>query len=435
MSETHELARSFFDEARIYVCGGRGGDGAAHFRREKFVPRGGPDGGDGGRGGDVSLRARSNLHALTHLQFQPRFIAGKAARGERQQRRGRDGDAVVVDVPCGTVVYDADTDGLLADLVREGDQAVVARGGRGGWGNVHFKSSRHQTPEISLRGEDGEKRRLRLELELIADAGLIGAPNAGKSFLLSRVSAAHPKVAPYPFTTLEPVLGAVTGSDTSFVLADLPGLIEGASRGVGLGFQFLRHARRSRVLIHVVDGSGLEHDPVQVFDAINDELDSFDESLAERPQLVAFNKMDLAEARANWPDFRAAVLARGYQPLAVSAATGEGLPELVAQTLEALAEAPEPERSQPDELPVLRPEPVDEPPRLFRRPDGAYVVRDPKLERLAQRLDLGSDEAVAYFQRQLDRRGVTGLLEKADVKEGDSVVIGAVEFEWSDRGL
>ncbi len=427
--------RSFFDEAVITVHAGRGGDGAAHFRREKFAPRGGPDGGDGGRGGDVILTTRASLHALTHLQHEPRFVADAGRPGSRQQRSGRDGKSVTVNVPCGTVAYEAQSGALIADLVNEGDIAVVARGGRGGLGNVHFKSARFQTPQISLRGEDGERRRLRLELELIADAGLIGAPNAGKSSLLSRLSAARPKVAPYPFTTLAPVLGVVAARDASFVIADLPGLIQGASHGAGLGIRLLRHTRRAPVLIHVVDGAGLEYDPIEIFGAVNAELAAFDAELPERPQIVAFNKIDLAEARAIWPDFRAAVLAQGYEPMAISAATGEGLPQLSARALEALNEAAQPSRPAPAELPTLRPVTVDAEPRLFRRGDGAYVVRGARLERLARSLNLNAPDAVDYFQRQLDRAGVTQKLEQAGVAPGHIVVVGAVEFEWAAREL
>ena len=425
----------FFDEAVIHVRGGRGGDGAAHFRREKYVPLGGPDGGDGGRGGDVVLCARPNLHALTQFQFQRHFRAADGARGQKQRRAGAGGGSVVVDVPCGTVVYEAGLGSFVADMVATDDRVVVARGGRGGIGNVHFKSSRFQAPDIATRGDDGEERSLRLELELIADLGLIGAPNAGKSSLLTRISAARPKTAPYPFTTLEPVLGVVTTADSSFVVADLPGLIEGASQGAGLGMQFLRHARRSRVLVHLVDGSGLEHDPLDIFATVNRELNSFDPSLQERPQLVAFNKLDLAEARANWPDFRAVVQSRGFEAIAVSTATGEGLAELTARMLEELAVAPEPKRPEAHFVPVLRPAPVDEEPRLFRRSDGAYVVRDRALETMARSLDFKTPDAAAYFQRQLDRRGVTERLERAGVRDGMAVVIGDFEFEWTPDGL
>ena len=406
---------NFFDQARIYVRAGRGGDGAASFRREKHVPLGGPDGGDGGRGGDVQIRARENLHALTHLQYRHRFIAGNGAPGQRSRRQGRDGEPVTIDVPLGTVVYDTASH-VLHDLVEAGQVEVVARGGDGGRGNARFKSSRFTAPDLALRGADGDERHLRLELELIADMGLVGAPNAGKSSLLTRISDARPKVAPYPFTTLQPVLGVVAASDTHMVVADLPGLIEGASEGAGLGAQFLRHARRSRALIHVVDGSGLERTPIEALDAINHELASHGAGLESRPQIVAFNKIDLAESRAEWGAFAAECRERACEPVAVSA-------------------APEPERPEPTTPPVLRPEPVQEAPRLFRREDGAYVIRDPTLERLARQLNLNTSDAVDYFQRRLDRSGVTARLEKAGAEPGDTVVIGELEFEWEAEGL
>ena len=426
---------NFFDQARVYVRAGRGGDGAARFRREKHVPLGGPDGGDGGRGGDVLIRARENLHALTHLQYRHRFIAGNGAPGQRSLRQGRDGKPAAIDVPLGTVVYDDATSQVLHDLVEVDQIEVVAHGGQGGRGNARFKSSRFTAPDLALRGADGDECHLRLELELIADVGLVGAPNAGKSSLLTRLSDARPKVAPYPFTTLQPVLGVVVASDTHLVVADLPGLIEGASEGAGLGAQFLRHARRSRVLIHVVDGSGLERPPVEALDAINHELASHGAGLESRPQIVAFNKIDLAESRAEWSAFAAECRARGSEPVAVSAATGDGIATLIQRTLGTLAEAPEPARPQPTAPPVLRPEPVHDAPRLFRRADGAYVIRDPVLERLARQLKLDTPDAVDYFQRRLDRSGVTARLEKAGAEPGDTVVIGELEFEWEAEGL
>ena len=427
--------RGFFDEASIYVRAGSGGNGVAHFRREKFVPRGGPDGGDGGDGGDVVLRARANLHALTAFRYKRRFIAANGGPGEGKKRHGANGEGVIVDVPCGTVAYDQETGAVLADLVDEGQSVVVASGGRGGHGNVRFKSARFQAPSLATRGASGEERQVRLELEMLADIGLVGAPNAGKSSLLARLSAARPKVAPYPFTTLEPVLGVVPAGDSGVVFADLPGLIEGASQGAGLGMAFLRHVRRARVLVHVVDGSGLEGDPFEAFQAIDAELGAFSADLLERPRLVAFNKMDLQEAREQWPDFRALVLAEGYEAVAVSAGSGVGLRELVGRTVAMLADAPPATRPQPEDTPVLRPAPLDEPAHLFRRSDGAYVVRDPRLERLARRLNFDTPDAADYFQRQLDRSGVTERLERAGTVAGDTVVVGDLEFEWMGFGL
>ncbi len=435
MSSDRSTNRGFFDEAQIYVRAGSGGNGVAHFRREKFVPRGGPDGGDGGRGGDVVLRARANLHALTAFRYTRRFIATNGGPGEGKKRHGANGAGVTVDVPCGTVAYDQETGAVLADLVDEGQSVVVASGGRGGHGNVRFKSARFQAPALATRGASGEECQVRLELELLADIGLVGAPNAGKSSLLARLSAARPKVAPYPFTTLEPVLGVVPAGDSGVVFADLPGLIEGASQGAGLGMAFLRHVRRARVLVHVVDGSGLEGDPFEAFQAIDAELGAFSADLLERPRLVAFNKMDLQEAREQWPDFRALVLAEGYEAVAVSAGSGAGLRELVGRTVAMLADAPPATRPQPEETPVLRPAPMDEPAHLFRRADGAYVVRNPRLERLARRLNFNTPDAADYFQRQLDRQGVTERLEQAGTLAGDTVVVGDLEFEWMGFGL
>ena len=435
MASDRTSERGFFDEASIYVRAGSGGNGAAHFRREKYVPRGGPDGGDGGRGGDVMLRARANLHALTAFRYKRRFIAANGGKGEGKKRHGANGKSVIVDVPCGTVAYDQQTGAVLADLVEEGQTVVAAEGGRGGLGNVRFKSARFQAPSLATRGASGQERQVRLELELLADVGLVGAPNAGKSSLLTRLSAARPKVAPYPFTTLEPVLGVVAAGDSGVVFADLPGLIEGASQGAGLGMAFLRHVRRARVLVHVVDGSGLEGDPFDAFQAIDAELGAFSADLLERPRIIAFNKMDLLEARELWPDFQALVLSEGYEALAVSAASGAGLRELVGRTVNMLAEASPAPRPEPEETPILRPLPVDEPVHLFRRSDGAYVVRDARLEGLARKLNFDTADAADYFQRQLDRSGVTERLERAGTVAGDTVVVGDLEFEWMGPGL
>ena len=425
----------FFDEAHIYVRAGSGGDGVSHFRREKYVPRGGPDGGDGGRGGDVILRASSNLHALTAFQHKRHFKASDGRPGQRQRRHGSDGSGLIVDIPCGTVAYDVSTGVVIVDLVTENQTAVLARGGQGGSGNARFKSARFQAPKIATRGGKGEERHVRLELELIADVGLVGAPNAGKSSLLTRLSAARPKVAPYRFTTLDPVLGVVAVGDSSVVFADLPGLIDGASQGAGLGLKFLRHVRRARVLIQLVDGSGIEGDPYETFESIEDELASFDAKLIERPRIVVFNKMDIVEARDRWPDLRARVRSVGHEPLAISVATGEGLEALLRCTLELLTDAPFPPRPEAESMPVLRPDPLDEAPQLFRRSDGAYIVRDDRLERLARSLNFDTADAAAYFQRQLDRRGVTERLERSGTVTGDTVIVGDLEFEWDGPQL
>ena len=308
------------DRAQIYVKAGDGGNGSGSFRREKYVPRGGPDGGDGGRGGDVRLRVNPHLSSLLRFQFNERFIAEAGHAGAKRDRHGKSGEHLYVEVPPGTVVWDADTDELLADLTEPGEEVVVAKGGRGGLGNTHFKSSTRQAPRIAELGEPGEERNLRFDLRLIADVGLAGLPNAGKSTLLATVSAARPKIADYPFTTLAPNLGVVEvggrGGET-FVLADIPGLIEGASTGAGLGHEFLRHITRTKAIVHLLDASGgLEgRDPLVDFRTINAELAAFDPELAAKPMLVALNKIDLIEARDNLDRLHAVRKGGGLGPL------------------------------------------------------------------------------------------------------------------------
>src|SRR5947209_7326553 len=289
---------TFLDEAKIFVRAGDGGAGAMHFRREKFVPLGGPDGGDGGRGGDVILRADRSLNTLFAFRRKRRFSGESGSAGREARMHGRSGHDVVVDVPVGTVVRDSESGEQLGDLTAHGQTLIVARGGKGGLGNVHFKTSTNQAPGHAEKGEPGHERWLDLELKVIADVGIIGLPNAGKSTLLSVVSAARPKIADYPFTTLTPNLGVVDTGDATFVAADIPGLIEGAHEGVGLGHEFLRHIERTLVLLHLLDGSG--PDPLHAFESINDELSQYDAALAERRQLVVVNKMDLPEAAEGW---------------------------------------------------------------------------------------------------------------------------------------
>ncbi|MEW5762825.1 MAG: GTPase ObgE [Bacillota bacterium] len=333
----------FYDEAKIYVKGGDGGNGCVAFRREKYVPRGGPAGGDGGRGGNVVLRADAQLATLIDLRYRRHYRAARGAHGLGKNMHGRDGEDLVVRVPVGTVVRDAATGALLADLVTDGQEVVVARGGRGGRGNARFATSTRRAPAFAEKGKPGEERWVLLELKLLADAGLVGFPNAGKSTLIARVSAARPKIADYPFTTLEPHLGVVrVGEGESFVLADIPGLIEGAHRGSGLGHRFLRHIERTRLLVHVLDTAGSGgRDPVQDFAVINRELAAYDPELAARPQIVAANKMDLPGAAANLERLRE-VLGERYEIYPISALTGEGLPRLVHRIAALLRELPRP---------------------------------------------------------------------------------------------
>src|SRR5579884_3912770 len=334
---------AFIDEAVIRVKAGDGGNGCLAFRREKYVPRGGPSGGDGGRGGDVVLRASEHYNTLLHLRFNPEHTAQRGRHGEGSNRTGREGTSVDVPVPVGTVVYDAETGEQLHDFTHDGEIFVVARGGRGGRGNQHFATSTHQTPTEHEPGKPGEEKRLRLELKLLADVGLVGFPNAGKSTLISRISAARPKIADYPFTTLEPNLGVVRVEDRTFVVADIPGLIEGAHEGHGLGIQFLRHVERTRLLAHLVDVSEMSgRDPVNDFEVIVGELARFSEEMAKKRMIVVATKMDVAQDPSRVEALRRHAEERGLEFHAISSVTGEGVDDLVRAMAEVVfAAAPD----------------------------------------------------------------------------------------------
>ena len=420
----------FYDTARIFVAAGRGGDGSRHLRHEAHDPQGGPDGGDGGRGGHVILEATSNDSSLVRFHFNERFRGGNGAPGARNNRYGRGGKDLIVAVPEGTVVYRDGTDELLGDLVAHGDRLTVATGGEGGLGNTHFKSSTHQTPQIALKGEPGEKRWLRFELKLVADIGLVGAPNAGKSSLISRVSAAHPKIAGYPFTTLSPVLGVVALGDSSVVMADIPGLIEGAHKGAGLGDQFLRHIERTRFLVHLVDLSGATGEPIDILDQITAELRQYGHGLEQRPCLVVGNKIDLTESRANWPAFREMLDSRGSDCMAISTITGEGLEELIQQVFAGVATAPTPDIHPRAEAVVLRPGQVESPLRVRKRDEDEYVLTGGEAERLAARINFEIPDAVDWYRKRLRRMGVDRLLTEAGGGAGDWLAVGENEFEW-----
>jgi GTP-binding protein len=420
----------FVDEAVIFVRSGKGGDGMLHFHREKYVARGGPDGGDGGKGGDVFLEVVPTLNTLGSFRHQSRFQGEDGRRGGPNNMSGRRGKDLVIPLPPGTLVYDARTGELLGDLVEPGQRLLAARGGRGGRGNQHFASPSRQAPRIAERGEPAEEKKLRLELKLIADVGIVGMPNAGKSSLLAAVSNAQPKIADYPFTTLEPNLGVVElDQDTSLVLADIPGLVEGAHAGVGLGDAFLRHVQRTRVLIHMIDG--LAEDPLADFSQINSELALFDPGLAEKPQVVAFNKIDMPAAQERWPALKAALEERGYEPLAVSALARENLEPLLWKAYHLLAEAPAPEPAA-REIPVYRPEADPKAFTIERTDDGGYRVRGAAIERAAAMTYWEETAAVQRFQRLIETLGIDSALRKAGVKEGDTVTIGDFELEWSE---
>jgi GTP-binding protein len=427
----------FFDEATINVKSGDGGNGLVSFRREKFVPRGGPAGGNGGKGGDVILRADKSLNTLLAFKHQVHFKAERGGHGGSSNKQGRTGEDCVVPVPAGTAVYLRETDELIADLVYDGQEVIVARGGRGGRGNAAFKSSTNQVPRVAERGEPGEEMWLRLELKLIADVGTVGIPNAGKSTLLSVVSRARPKIADYPFTTLTPNLGVVVIDHRDFVLADIPGLIEGAHMGSGLGHQFLRHIERTRMVVHLLNG--LSPDPIGDFDAINAELELFNPLLADKPQIVVFNKMDLPEVAELWPTIKAELESRGVeQPMAMSALTGEGVQPLLRRVVAMLDELPEP-AALVDETVVYRPE-IDEDffeierEGLDRSPGSArWRVSGVRIERAAAMTNWDYYESGLRFQRILDVMGISKALTKAGVADGDVVVIGSTELVWGDQ--
>ncbi len=418
----------FYDEAKIQVKAGDGGDGCVAFRREKYVPFGGPAGGDGGKGGDVTLYVDSHLNTLYRFSRKRHFRATRGKHGRGKNQHGAFGDELRVPVPPGTVVYDADTGGLLGDLTEPGQELLVARGGRGGKGNARFVTSTNQAPRMAEHGAPGEERWLRLELKLLADVGLAGMPNAGKSTLLAAVTAARPKIAPYPFTTLQPNLGVVVLDDqTEFVLADLPGLIEGASEGKGLGHEFLRHIERTRVLIHLLDG--LSADPLADFAAINRELAAFGHGLAEKPQLVVLNKMDMPEVRERWPEIRAALKAQNFPGLAISALAREGTRELLYRAAQMLAELPE--KAPVRELPVFRLG-EDEETFTVEWEEDEWRVSGVRVERLAAMTVWNLEEAVRRFQRTLERMGIAAALEEAGVQPGDTVRIGEQELVWEE---
>jgi GTP-binding protein len=420
---------TFFDEVKIYVKGGDGGDGSIAFRREKYVPFGGPSGGNGGAGGNVYVVVDSNLNTLIRFKQRVHFKAEGGGRGSGKNQQGKSGEDLLIPVPPGTVVYDAGSGELLADLLDEGQRALVARGGRGGRGNAAFASPTNQTPRVAEHGEPAQERWLRLELKIIADVGVIGVPNAGKSTLLSVVSAARPKIADYPFTTLQPNLGVVQLDDLStFVMADVPGLIEGASEGAGLGHQFLRHVERTRLLIHLLDGAAV--DPLADWQAINDELEQFGKRLAAKPQIVALNKMDLPDTQAWWPLVQQAMQERGLEAHAISAVTGQGVAELMGRAYTLLQALPPPEDLAPEPA-ILRPAESEEA-FTIEREAGAWRVRGVRVERVAAMTPFMIPEAVARFQRQLRAMGVEAALQEAGVRPGDMVRIGERELEWQE---
>ena len=410
---------AFIDEAKIKVIAGSGGDGSVAFHREPYKPKGGPDGGDGGDGGDVILRADNSVGTLLELRDHPHVKAERGGHGEGKRRHGSEGADRIVLLPAGTVVYDQ-SGTLIADLANPGDELLAAKGGRGGRGNVRFATATRRAPGFADKGEPGQEAWLRLELRLLADVGLVGFPNAGKSTLISRISAAKPKIADYPFTTLEPNLGVVKRADTSFVVADIPGLIEGAHEGRGLGYRFLKHVSRASLLLFLVDPMAQDRDPANDVDVLRNELAAFDPALADRPSLVVITKADAAEDRL------AALQDRFPGAVTISAVTGDGLEELLRRLTEAV------ERSRRDAPPrrgyvrhVSRPESLT----ILKEHDG-WRVRWTNAERAVAMTNLDNDEAVGRLQRKLISMGVEKALIEAGAKEGDEVRIGDAAFDF-----
>jgi len=421
----------FYDQAKIYVRSGNGGDGMISFRREKHVPRGGPDGGDGGRGGDVIVTVNPHLNSLSRFHRQVHFKAGHGRHGGRSRKTGASGESVRLEVPPGTLIRDAETGDLLADLTSPEQEVILFAGGRGGKGNVHYASSVNQVPRLAERGEPGVESWLQLELKLIADVGIVGVPNAGKSTLLSVVSAARPKIADYPFTTLQPHLGVVTVDDyDTMVWADIPGLIEGAAGGAGLGHDFLRHIERTRVLIHLLNGGG--EDPLTDWAMINQELALYDTTLEDRPQLVVLNKLDLPQAAERLAQIKKKITQAGYLFMAISAVTQEGVQQLIYRVKELLDTAPPPRQPFVSEAVVIRPEPDDEA-FTIEREDGGWRVHGRRIERIAAMTYWEFEATTRRFQHILENSGITAALRKAGVQDGDMVYIGSEELEWSDE--
>jgi GTP-binding protein len=424
----------FVDLVRIMVKAGRGGNGSLSFRREKFLPKGGPDGGDGGKGGDVVLEAKGGIVTLADFQYNKKFQAGHGGHGKGSMQMGGDGEDILISVPCGTLVRDAETEELLADLVEAGQRFVAAKGGRGGKGNAHFASSVRRAPRFAEKGDPGEEKTLSLELKLIADVGLVGFPNAGKSSILAAISGAKPKIAGYPFTTLSPNLGVLAVDDQQIVIADVPGLIEGAHDNKGLGHHFLRHVERTRLLVHVVDLS--EEDVLEKWEIVRREFEAYGGSLLARPYLVVGNKTDLPGTEENARILEREMGKKDRRCLLTSARDGSGIQQLIDEIVEMVRLHPRPsgttslaEPEALEKLPRLRgttPLPV----QIVRLTEGAFRVEHANLEKTVERIDFDQDDAMMKFARVLKRLKVEEALEKAGALKGDKVYIGEIEFDF-----
>jgi len=418
----------FFDKARIRVNAGNGGNGIVAFRREKFMPRGGPAGGNGGRGGHIYLVVDTDLNTLHSFHNQIHYQAGRGGHGGGSDKTGAFGTDLYIPVPLGTIARDGETGEILADMVAPGQQTLIVRGGRGGRGNAAFKSSRNNAPRVAENGEVGEALWLELEMKIVADVGIVGVPNAGKSTLLSVISAAQPKIADYPFTTVEPSLGVAEVNHRQIVVVDIPGLLEGAHEGFGLGLEFLRHVERSRILIHLLNGAS--PDPLGDYEAINQELQLFNPALADKPQLVVLNKMDLPEAQAHWPQVEQTIGATGQPVMSISAVTGANVEMLLYRLQEMLDALPVEFPLVEEELVEITPSDDERAFAIEKMEPDLWEVRGVAIERTAQMTNWNYYEAAMRFQRILKAMGVTDALKDAGVAEGDRVQIANIELIW-----
>ena len=420
----------FIDQVNIHVKSGKGGDGMVHFRREKFVPLGGPDGGDGGKGGDVIFEVKPTLNTLSAFRQNEKFAAQPGKNGGGSQMTGRGAEDLIISVPPGTVIYDAETGALLGDLTDPGQRLTVCKGGRGGRGNQHFVNSRNQAPRTAERGEPHEEKSLRLELKLIADIGIIGLPNAGKSTLLSVLTNAKPKIGAYPFTTLEPNLGVANiDDDTTVVMADIPGLIEGAAEGAGLGHDFLRHIQRTRVLIHMIDGQS--EDPLADFSQINTELSLFDTKLGNKPQIVVLNKIDQPDVLERLKEIKASFKKKKIELITASAMARTNTRDILISAYKKLQELPA-EVLEEEALPVYKPDVDPNQLEITREESGDWRVTGVAIERAAKMTYWEHDGSIRRFQKLMIHLGVDKALRNAGIEEGDTVFIGNFELEWQD---
>ncbi|MDP4182533.1 MAG: GTPase ObgE [Bacillota bacterium] len=421
----------FIDSARIYVKAGDGGNGRVSFHREKYKPSGGPDGGDGGKGGDVIFIVDEGSRTLADFRYKRNYKADAGQDGGAAQCSGKGGEDLIVKVPRGTIIKEEETGRILADLTKEGQSAIIAKGGKGGKGNQHFATSTRQIPNFAKAGDQGDERWIVLELKLLADVGLIGFPNVGKSTFLSVVSAAKPKIADYHFTTIEPNLGVVSVDGVeSFVIADIPGLIEGAHEGTGLGHEFLKHIERTRLLIHVVDVSGSEErDPVEDFKIINDELKQYNPILAERPQIVAANKMDVTGSSDNLNRFIEAIEPLGYKVFPISAATSQGIKEVIYYASDMLKTIPESIITADTDAEVVYTA-EEEIPFQVRKENGVFVVEGKWIKKMVASTNFEDYESLQYFQRAIKKKGVVDELERLGINEGDTVKVHDWEFDY-----